>query len=71
MDAAVLAAQKYLKPFFMKAQVLNIVHLRQKTIESVAAALPVLAELLLADVDEEQYRNTNLSTIFCKSIGMR
>ena len=53
-DAAVLAARKSLKPFFMEAQELNIAHLRQKTIESVATALPRIAELLLADVDKEQ-----------------
>jgi hypothetical protein len=55
LDAAILEARKTLKPFIVRGMELERDHLRRKAIEAVAAALPSLAELLLAYVDGEAY----------------
>ena len=63
-DVALLAAQKTLKPFMVRAMKLNATHLHETVVKSVAEALPMLWELLLADVDAEGYGKHTLVNDF-------
>lgn len=55
MDAAVTQAKKQLRPHVFACWKLNIAHLRDDYCKVVIEALPLVAELLLAIVDEERY----------------
>ena len=55
LDAALLEARKALKPFIVRGMELERDYLRRNIMKTLAAALPAMAELLLAYVDGESY----------------